>query len=422
MTVFSKAVRNRPRRQAAVGGRKQDRRLHISAPAKTNHPLAALLIAAGVIAAFQVGKAAVGVPLLRQDLHISLVMASWIIGAFATLGALTGLAAGVGVSIIGARRAAIGGMLAIGAGSLAGAAATAGPALLATRVVESCGLLAATIAIPTLLRAATKPEDRDIVFTCWAAYMPGGTAIMMLAGPALAAWGWQFLWAANGAIALACSAVMLVALPRETPAGPDERDIFQNLGVVLRSPGPLLLAAAFCLYTFQYFALTGLLPTLLVERLHLSIGQAGAISAATVVANALGNLAAGWFAKWGAPLWAIMALAFGFLAVACFGIFDAAMPVAAIAAIASASLAISGLIPASIFAVSPQLAGSTAALAITLGLLMQASNLGQFMGPAALASFVERYGWSASPAIFVVIAIAGIAVAFALRAVSRRTD
>jgi hypothetical protein len=36
---------------------------------------------------------------------------------------------------------------------------------------------------------------------------------------------------------------------------------------VMRMPGPILLALAFGFYSIQYHALTGLLPTLLVERL-----------------------------------------------------------------------------------------------------------------------------------------------------------
>lgn len=391
-------------------------------PANTNWRLVILLILAGIVAAFQVGKAAVAIPLLRQDLHISLAMASWIIGAFATLGALIGLAAGVGVSVIGARRAVIGGLIAIAAGSLGGGLATTGAMVLVTRVVESCGFLAAVIAIPTLLRAATVHADNDIVFTCWGAYMPTGTAVMMLSGPALASLGWQFLWLANGAIAFAYATLLFVALPRATASDVNGQSVLTNVGTVLRTPGPALLALAFCLYTFQYFALTGLLPTLLVEQLQLSVAQAGAISAITVAANALGNLAAGFFAKRSVPFWLIMVSAFSFLGVATFGIFAARMPVAAIALIASASLAISGLIPASIFAASPRLAGNATMLAITVGLLTQASNLGQLFGPAALGGLVQQFGWPSAPAFFAGISLAGIAVALQLRAVMRESN
>jgi dipeptide/tripeptide permease len=96
------------------------------------------------------------------------------------------------------------------------------------------------------------------------------------------------------------------------------------------------------------------------------------------------------------------------------------MPVLVIAIVTAATLAVSGLIPASIFAAAPRLASNSALLAITLGLMMNGSNMGQLLGPAALAAFVQRYGWESAPLVFVAVMIAGIAIALILRAVLRR--
>ena len=49
------------------------------------------LIFAGAVAAFQIGKAPIAIPLLREDLGLSLTFASWIIGVYATVGAIAGL-------------------------------------------------------------------------------------------------------------------------------------------------------------------------------------------------------------------------------------------------------------------------------------------------------------------------------------------
>ena len=38
------------------------------------------------------------------------------------------------------------------------------------------------------------------------------------------------------------------------------------------------------------------------------------------------------------------------------------------------------------------------------GLLVQASNFGQLLGPAALAAWVEKFGWSSAPLLFAAIA------------------
>ncbi len=230
---------------------------------RTEWRLVCLLIAAGYVAAFQVGKAAIALPLYRQDLGLSLTAASWVVGAYATLGATAGLMAGAGVSLMGARRSAIGGLLVIALGSGLGALARDGTALLLTRVVEGCGFIAVVIAAATLVRSATAPRHRDVVLTCWSTYMPGGSAVMMLVGPALAAFGWPALWAVNAALAALTAVALWALLPRGLAEDSERRNgAVADVASVMRAPGAVLLATAFGIYTFQYFALTGLLPTL----------------------------------------------------------------------------------------------------------------------------------------------------------------
>jgi hypothetical protein len=93
--------------------------------------------------------------------------------------------------------------------------------------------------------------------------------------------------------------------------------------------------------------------------------------------------------------------------------------VLAIAIVTSLTLALTGFIPASLFAAAPRVAPSAALLAVTIGFVMNGSNLGQLVGPAALASFVQRFGWANAPYLFIGVTIAGLAVSLALRAVLR---
>src|SRR5918911_2939478 len=74
-------------------------------PGRTRWGFAALLIGAGLVAAFQVGKAAVALPQLRRDLDLDLSAAFWIVGAYGSVGAVAGLSAGALVGRIGARNA-----------------------------------------------------------------------------------------------------------------------------------------------------------------------------------------------------------------------------------------------------------------------------------------------------------------------------
>lgn len=387
---------------------------------RTRWGAVAALILAGVVAALQIGKAAIAVPVLQKDLSLSLVAASWVIGAYGVMGAAGGLPSGIVASLFSAKRTMVAGLLAAGLGSLAGAGASDGSLLIATRVIEGCGFLAAVLAIPRLLRAVTAPKDRDTVLAVWGAYMPVGSLIMMLAGPHLMVSGWQALWIVNGAVALVyAAAVALLPLREEVRPDAPLQTLVPNIKQALGAPGPVLLALAFGIYTFQYAAMANFLPTLLVERLGLSIAAAGTISAITVGANAIGNVFAGALLRFGAPFWAIAAFGYCFVGAAGFGVFSESLPVVLIAILASASLAVTGLIPASIFAAAPRFAASSALLAIVLGLLNQTSNLGNLFGPAAMAAIVQHLGWARVPFLFLAVTACGLTVALMLRATTK---
>ncbi len=382
----------------------------------TDWRLVSLLIGAGLIAACQVGKAAVSVPQLRQDLGLGLAEVSWVVGAYGALGAAVGLVAGALVSRIGTRTALLGGLLLIALGSASAAFAGHLAQLLAARVVEGCGLLSVVIAAPALLNRVSAVKDRGTCFALWGCYMPMGTALMMTVGAALMASGWRLLWLANGVLVLIYAILLLAALPRSEPsaAAAPPTGLLTNLFRVLTAPGPVLLALAFGAYTFQYFALTTLFPALLVERMGLSIAAAGTLSALVVLANALGNLSAGALMRLGIPLWGTAAAGFAALALCSLGVFSG-LPTAWVCVFAAVSLAVSGAIPASIFAGTPALAPAPSLIPITLGFLMQAANLGQTLGPVALGAWIEGLGWSGGSVIFLLAGAAGLAIAAALR-------
>src|SRR5207244_9829186 len=82
--------------------------------ARTRWLLVWALIFAGIVAAFQIGKAPIAIPLIRQELGLSLTFAAWIIGVYAVVGALAGLPAGAVINFIGARRCVVIGLVVLG--------------------------------------------------------------------------------------------------------------------------------------------------------------------------------------------------------------------------------------------------------------------------------------------------------------------
>jgi MFS family permease len=390
-------------------------------PTRTRWGAVIILLAAAVIAALQIGKATIALPVLQRELALTLAVASWIIGAYGVLGAVAGLPAGILSSLFTARQSVLAGLATVGVGSMLGAFADSGALLIATRVLEGCGFLAVALAIPRLLQSVTTRKDLDTVLPLFSAYLPLGSVLMMLTGPSIMAFGWQALWLLNGVAALLWTFVVGCIEFEEPAAGQHPRhSLLPNVRAVLGAPGPILLALAFGTYTFQYMATAGLLPTLLVERKGLSIAAAGAISAVTVAANAIGNMSAGALLRLGVPTWAIMAGSFAFVGLAGFGIFSDAMPVAAVAVLASLSLGLTGLIPGSIYAAAPKLVPASALLAIALGLINQATNIGNLLGPAVTAFIAENFGWQRAAWLFAAVGLAGLALAFLLRAVMRR--
>jgi predicted MFS family arabinose efflux permease len=78
-------------------------------------------------------------------------------------------------------------------------------------------------------------------------------------------------------------------------------------------------------------------------------------------------------------------------------------------------LGLGGLTPASIYAAAPSSAPAPEAIPIAIGLVQQASNLGQFAGPTALGWFVDQFGWSAAPVMTVPVAVFGLVTAALVR-------
>jgi MFS family permease len=71
-----------------------------------------LLIASGIVASAQIGKAIITIPLIGSELSLGLDLAGLIVASFAILGAITGICAGVVVGRLGVRCSLITGMTA----------------------------------------------------------------------------------------------------------------------------------------------------------------------------------------------------------------------------------------------------------------------------------------------------------------------
>jgi MFS transporter, DHA1 family, inner membrane transport protein len=375
-----------------------------------------LLIGCGVVAAAQVGKAIISMPAIRAEMALGLDIAGLIVATFATLGALTGIGAGVVVRRIGVRESLVGGMMAIAIGNVIGCVAPNAYVLLAARLIEGIGFFGAVLAIPTMLARVVEGGERDFTMAVWSAYMPAGITLMLLIGPLLPVIGWRNLWFASALIA-GSSAVLLAQFAPHVPSavqGPASR-FFSDVASVLRQRQCLTVAFAFFAYSCQIFSMAFALPLLLTSIYGMALGQAGLLSGLILAVSTVGHVSSGFLLRAGVPIWVNLATSFGFFAIASFGVYGLALPATAVAVIAALALGIGGLAPGSLYAAAPQVAPSPDAVPPTIGMVQQASNLGQFAGPLALGTWVQYFGWDAASILIAPIALLGLAAAFVIR-------
>jgi MFS family permease len=307
-------------------------------------------------------------------------------------------------------------MIFIAAGNLCGASAPNELVLLIARVIEGIGFFSAVLAIPSMLAETSKRAERDFVMAVWSAYMPAGIMLMLCAGPILPAIGWRDLWLANALVATGCAIFLAFRAPAMPQAAIETtRRFMSEVATVLRRPRCLLLAVAFFAYSCQIFSLAFALPLFLTSAHHVALGGAALLSASVLAVSAVGHVSSGFLLRAGVPIWASIAVAFGFFAVSDFAIYAGSLPPLGVAVVAAVALGVGGLAPGALYAAAPQAAPSLSAVAPTIGLLQQASNLGQFAGPVALGIWVQHFGWKALPTIATPVALIGLAAAFGIR-------
>src|SRR5882724_8272545 len=375
-----------------------------------------LLMGSGIVAAAQIGKGVISVPMIRSDLALGLDFAGLIVATFATLGATMGIAAGLVVSRLGARRCLVCGMGVITLGNVIGASAPDQLVLLVARIIEGVGFLAVVLAIPSMFAQLTARAKRDFVMAAWSAYMPIGIMLMLLVAPLLPTIGLRSFWLVNALATDACTILLAIhapATPAAMRAGTDR--FFADALTIVRRPSCLMLAFAFFAYSCQIFSLTFALPLLLTSAYGVSLGAAGLLSAMVLAVSAIGHLSSGLLLRAGVPIWANVAAAFGFFAVSGFAVYGHLLPPQGIALVAALALGVGGLAPGAIYAAAPHAAPAPSVVPSTIGLVQQASNLGQFAGPLVLGAWVEHFGWSAAPAVVAPAALLGLGAAFVLR-------
>ncbi|WP_421842213.1 CynX/NimT family MFS transporter [Marinobacter algicola] len=382
-------------------------------------------MAAGVLAAAQVGKMPAALPVLQSQLSLSLVQVGWIATAISAVSAFLGLASGLVCARLGTRPALLLGLGVIALGSLLGALSPTGTLLLSSRILEGAGFVLVVVSAPSIVAAAASPARRATWMSVWGCYMPVGVSIMLVLTPLLIeAGGWRLVWWCNVGLltgVLAFAWMQRHHLPHKPAlAGVPLRGQLRHAS---RLSGPWLMGLAFMAYSAQWFMIITWLPSFAVEHMGLSLRYAGLLTAFATFANIIGCLSVSLVARAGMPRWAVAVSVHLLLGTVGLAVFSAALDPSLRMVLAIVGCGLSGLLPATMFAGVPALARSPEEVGLGNGIIIQCANVGIFLGPPAIAAVVAHLGgWESGRWLFPVLASAGILAGLALRAHERRDN
>jgi MFS transporter, CP family, cyanate transporter len=396
---------------------------------------ALLVVLGGISAALHVGKLPPALPVLGKALGVTLLQAGFLLSLVQVAGMTLGLAVGLAAESLGLKRTLVSGLAILSAASLVGGWASEAHTLMLLRAVEGLGFLLVAMPAPSLIRRLVDPARMNRTLGLWGAYMPFGTALALLSGPFVMAWvGWQGWWWLLAGASSAMALWLWLALPADEAHAPvrDSRGTpgwFERLQHTLAARGPWLVALTFAVYSSQWLAVIGFLPSMYAQA-GLGAAVAGPATALAAAVNMGGNIASGRLLQRGVR--AELLLHVGFLAMALGG-FLAFAPIwdsvdARLAgglrylAVLMFSL-VGGLIPGTLFSMAVRLAPSERTISTTVGWMQQWSALGQFAGPPLVAWVAVRAGgWQWSWLVTGACALAGLGLAASMGALLRRTE
>lgn len=393
---------------------------------------ALLVVLGGISAALHVGKLPPALPVLGDALGVTLLQAGFLLSLVQLAGMTLGLPVGLAADSLGLKRTMVGGLVILSVAGLLGGWARTPQTLMWLRAVEGMGFLLAAMPAPSLIRRLVAPARMNATLGLWGAYMPFGTAMALLCGPlVMAGAGWQGWWWLLGAASAFMALWLWLALPPDRPQaqlrGGGAQGWFERLRRTLSAPGPWLVALTFAVYSSQWLAVIGFLPSMYAQA-GLSAAIAGPATALAAAVNMGGNIASGRLLQQGRPPEQLLYIGFSVMAL---GGFLAYAPVwdrvdAQLAAVMRYGAVlmfsvVGGLIPGTLFSLSVRLAPGEHTISTTVGWMQQWSALGQFAGPPLVAWMATRAGgWQWSWVVTGGCAVAGLGLARIMSALLRR--
>ncbi len=359
-----------------------------------------VVILSGMVAALHVGKIPPAIPVLREALGLTLVEAGFLLSMVQMAGMLVGVFVGVATDSIGRRRSVITGQSILAIASFCGIWAQRPADLLVLRAFEGFGFLLIVLPAPSLIRQLVPLGKLTLYLGLWGTYMATGTSLALIAAPAIMSMlGWHGWWGVLAGFSAAMALWVLLEVPAErndpSAAAPLSAgdSWWQRLRLTLSSAGPWRIAITFSMYSSQWLAVIGFLPSIYAQA-GLGGQTAGALTALACLVNVTGNIAAGRLLHRGVLARHLLYVGFVTMiaaSVLAFGQFSSEVPVIRYLAVLIFS-AVGGLIPGTLFSLAVHVAPSERTVTTTVGWMQQCSSTGQFFGPPIVAWLASQAG------------------------------
>jgi MFS family permease len=379
-----------------------------------------VIVFAGVCAALHVGKLPPALPVLQDALGITLVQAGFLLSAVQVASMTLGLAVGLSADSLGLRRSMLVGLALLSVASISGGFVADTSGLLFLRALEGLGFLLVVMPAPALIRRTVDASQLSGRMGWWGTYMPTGSALALLLGPwVIAGLNWSAWWWLLGAVAALAWVAVWLCVPDVQPPAPTRNaadDAWpKRLALTLQSPGPWLVALTFAVYSSQWLAVVGFLPTVYAE-LGLTAGMAGVLSACVALANVSGNIMSGRLLQRGWPAQRLLSIGFACMTLGAVGAYAVWQGEGLSTPLRFACVlmfsAVGGLIPGTLFSCALRLAPSEGTVSTTVGYMQQLSALGQFAGPPLVAWVAASAGgWQWTWAVTATLSLMGAVLA-----------
>ncbi|WP_408958940.1 nitrate/nitrite transporter [Natrinema sp. 74] len=181
--------------------------------------------------------------------------------------------------------------------AIAGSFATAYPVFLASRAVAGLAGGAVFVLGTNVVAQVFAGKRQGVVTTVFIASAPLGFAISQFGGPLLAdAFGWRTAFVAYPLVSAVGYLVFRLSRPPAIRTG--DRITPREFGHALRNRAVLLVSfSGFCSYLLYIF-MNSWMPTYATERLPLSLGEAGAITALLPAVGMVARPVGGWLSDY----------------------------------------------------------------------------------------------------------------------------